>query len=370
MLVFLKLGQKSKNWDFSFFGKRLCYFPKCEQNLKHQRFNSFSDFAEKNCIQILAQKFAFFWPNFRYFYAFFPNLQQKAKNLKIWKKKGVFLIFFIRLGVVVYYTMAHIVPNITQKATLKYFLPMHGIRRFHQKTINWVPSKINKSVFLWQFHRHIFSFGPKVYSLSILWVYDCFWGIGDILNLKKRKIIKGFFFFFWYQCSLFFFKTVFLLQKKRFFCNKEPVLKRTGLQSTPPCHRAKFEGIVRCPVSGKKVTEPPIMEPDIGHRTSDTGHWTPDIGHQTLDTVHWTPDTTSGIRKLDHKLRKSEVTQKLFEFFVLVFVFALFQCPVSDVRCPMPDVQCPTRQCPIWCPMSDVRCPATWVTEQGGGGTL
>ena len=43
-----------------------------------------------------------------------------------------------------------------------------------------------------------------------------------------------------------------------------------GLQSNPPWHRAKFEGIVRCPVSGKKVTEPLIL--DTGHRTLDIGH--------------------------------------------------------------------------------------------------
>ena len=50
----------------------------------------------------------------------------------------------------------------------------------------------------------------------------------------------------------------------------------------PPWHRAKFEGIVRCPVSGKKVTEPPIF--DTKHRTPDIGHR--DIGHRTLGTRH------------------------------------------------------------------------------------
>ena len=122
-----------------------------------------------------------------------------------------------------------------------------------------------------------------------------------------------------------------------------------GLQSTPPGtepnSRVLFDA--RCPA--KKLQSHQLWTPDIGH-------WTPDIEHRTLDTGNWTlyigPDTTSGIRKLDHKLRKSKVTRKQEQQMVLKYRY----CPVSDVQCPMSS------------PVSDVRCPATWVTEQRGGG--
>jgi hypothetical protein len=56
---------------------------------------------------------------------------------------------------------------------------------FHQNH-----QKINKCWFLWQSLRQIFSWGPKVPCLRILWSYDYFWVNEDILNLRKKHVTK------------------------------------------------------------------------------------------------------------------------------------------------------------------------------------